>query len=63
MQGTWARIDRWLAEATPDVLDSLQPGATDEQISNTEATLGVTFPEDVRVSYGIHDGQSPTDRG
>ncbi len=59
MESAWARIERWLAESAPEVLDSLQPGATDEQISNTEAALGVTFPEDVRASYRIHDGQSP----
>ena len=63
MQEAWGRIERWLAGAAPEVLDSLQPGATDEQISNTEAALGVTFPEDVRASYRIHDGQYPDGPG
>lgn len=63
MEGTWARIERWLAESAPDVLDSLQPGATEEQISNTEAALGVTLPDEVRASYPIHDGQSPDGPG
>jgi hypothetical protein len=63
MEGAWARIERWLAESAPDVLDSLQPGATDEQISNTEAALGLTLPQDVRASYRIHDGQSPDGPG
>ena len=63
MEVAWARIELWLAEFAPEVLNSLQPGATDEQISNTEAALGVTFPEDVRASYRIHDGQSPEGPG
>src|SRR3712207_8524642 len=63
MEGTWARIERWLAEFAPDVLKSLQPAATEEQISNAEAALGVTLPEEVRASYRIHDGQSPDGPG
>ncbi len=63
MEGTWARIERWLAESAPDVLHSLRAGAPDEQISNAEAALGVTLPEDVRTSYRMHDGQSPDGPG
>ena len=58
MQGIWERIERWLADNAPEVLSSLQPGATDDAISETEAFLDVTFPIDVRNSYGIHDGQT-----
>ena len=63
MQSTWARIERWLAESAPDVLDSLRPGATDERILNTEAALDVTLPDDVRASYRIHAASPPTGRG
>jgi cell wall assembly regulator SMI1 len=34
-------------------------GATDQQINKAERRLGVTFPEPVRQSYRIHDGQEP----
>lgn len=36
---------------------SLKKGATEEQIAACEATLGVTFPPDLRASFLIHDGQ------
>ena len=53
----WARFDAWLAAHAPDLATSLRPGATDEQIAATEAVLGVAFPDDVRASYRVHDGQ------
>ncbi len=57
MKAIWNRIDIWLAANLPEVLNSLQPGSTDQAISETEAFLGVTFPSDIRDSYKIHDGQ------
>jgi cell wall assembly regulator SMI1 len=63
IRDTWTRIERWLAEAAPEILGSLQPGATDEQISDTEAALAVTFPEVVCASYRIQDGQPPDGLG
>jgi cell wall assembly regulator SMI1 len=58
MQDVWNRIERWLAANVPDILDGLNPGATMREIEETETFLGVTFPEDVRASYLIHNGQS-----
>jgi cell wall assembly regulator SMI1 len=58
MRPTWDRIDAWLRLNAPGIHDSLRPGATDLEIAETEQFLGVTFPEAVRESYRIHDGQS-----
>ena len=62
MRATWDRIESRLRVGAPQVLASLQPGATDEQIAETEKLLGVVFPEPVRESYRIHDGQAPHTR-
>lgn len=58
MEHIWKRIENWLEEHAPAVLESLAPGATEEEIRATEEILNVTFPADFRESYMIHDGQS-----
>ncbi len=58
MKATWDRIHFWLRANAPHVLARLRPGATEEQIQAAEAELGVTFPESVRQTYLIHDGQN-----
>lgn len=57
IETTWRRIETWLEANAPDVAAGLSPGATDEQIAATERALAVTFPDNVRASYRIHDGQ------
>jgi cell wall assembly regulator SMI1 len=59
MKPLWDRIHVWLAAHAPDVLESLAPGATDEQIRAAEEAMGVTLPDDVRACYRIHNGQRP----
>ena len=58
MQDIWDRIDNWLLANAPEVLLTLQSGATNEQIRKTEEYLSVSFPEDIKASYLIHNGQS-----
>jgi cell wall assembly regulator SMI1 len=53
----WNRIDRWLEANTPQVLETLKLGATEEEIDRAEAFFGVAFPEDLKLSYSIHNGQ------
>jgi cell wall assembly regulator SMI1 len=57
MKRLWDRIHVWLAANAPVVLRSLCPGATDEQIRAAEVAMGVTFPDDVKACYRIHNGQ------
>jgi cell wall assembly regulator SMI1 len=56
MKRTWKRIERWLAEQAPDILASLRPGASDEEIRRAEAEFGCIFPKAVLESYAIHNG-------
>jgi cell wall assembly regulator SMI1 len=57
MKTIWDRIHVWLAEHAPEVLASLRPPATNEQVRAAEEAMGVHFPADVKACYRIHDGQ------
>lgn len=56
MQAIWKRVETWLEYNAPEFLLLLQPGASEEDIRHTEALLNVTFPEDIRESYRLHNG-------
>lgn len=56
MQTIWKRIEDWLHMHAPELVSLLQPGASEESIRQTEALLHVTFPEDIKASYRIHNG-------
>ena len=58
MGDIWQRIDKWLSVNAPKVLNMLQPGATEAEIRETEKFLSVEFPDDVKDSFRIHNGQS-----
>jgi len=58
MRKSWKRIESWLRDHAPVVLASLQPGADDAAIQKAERELNIKFPDDVRASFRIHDGQA-----
>ncbi|MCC3406255.1 MAG: SMI1/KNR4 family protein [Microcoleus sp. PH2017_10_PVI_O_A] len=57
MKTIWNRIDSWLAANGQEILNNLQPGATDEAIKTAEKFLQIQFPDDVKSSFRIHNGQ------
>src|SRR5579884_1529995 len=59
MREIWDIIEDWLAANTPWIYESLAPPATDDEIREAEVALGLTFPDDLRESYRIHNGQKP----
>jgi cell wall assembly regulator SMI1 len=63
MQEIWERIDAWLRVNASKVFDRLQPGASDSAIEAVENALSIQFPDDVKASYRIHNGQSDSDYG
>lgn len=58
MEDIWIRIESWMQVNAPNVLKSLQSGASETQIIEFEDFLSITLPEDIRCSYKIHNGQS-----
>lgn len=59
MRALWDRIETWYAKHLPAVDLKLRPGASEEAIAQADATLGIVFPDDLRASFAIHDGQDP----
>src|SRR5262245_32923021 len=58
MREIWNRIEAWLQAHVPSGDNVLSPGAAEEEIAATERFLGVSFPEEVRASFRLHNGQS-----
>jgi cell wall assembly regulator SMI1 len=58
VRGQWKRIDTWLAAHAPPLAEDLRPPASAAQIAQAERAIGVTFPEELRASLEIHDGQN-----
>ena len=50
---------RWEARSLP-LLDLLQPGLSDRQISEVEASLGLRLPTEARLWWSWHDGVPAT---
>lgn len=63
MQEIWVQIESWMRANAPKALDVLQPGASNAQITELEDFLSIQFPEDIKSSYRIHNGQSTYDYG
>jgi cell wall assembly regulator SMI1 len=55
MRDAWSTIER--AHAAQGLDPKLRPGASEAQIADAEGALGVAFPDDLRASMRIHDGQ------
>jgi len=63
MKKQWETIEHWLAENAPELRGNLNPAATDAEIAAVEKTLGVRFPQSVRDTYLIHNGESQESDG
>lgn len=57
IEHTWARIEAWLSIRAPAILCVLQGGAKVEDIAAFESLAGSFLPDEVKLSYSIHDGQ------
>ena len=56
---SWARIEAVLESDYPEALEALRAGASEAEIAEAEAELGVRLPEPFRQSMRRHDGQDP----
>jgi cell wall assembly regulator SMI1 len=59
---SWRRIEIWLQTFAPMCAALLHPGATPEEIAETETRLGQALPEDIKASYQIHNGAAVSDK-
>ncbi|HEX6482860.1 MAG TPA: SMI1/KNR4 family protein [Ktedonobacteraceae bacterium] len=60
MMVIWNFIEDWMQRNAPDLLVKLRPPATEPQIQAVEAALSVTFPEEIKAFWSIHDGTDNT---
>ncbi|HLJ97345.1 MAG TPA: SMI1/KNR4 family protein [Gemmataceae bacterium] len=58
METLWRRLESWIRENAPEILATLQPGATTEELQQAEDELRVALPKSVRDFYRIHNGQA-----
>ncbi len=52
----WSRFEGMLAQHAPELLSSLRPPATAEQIKAAQVSMGLQLPQDVREAYLRHNG-------
>lgn len=52
----WARIDAWLAEHHPPLVERLADPANEREITHLEQAVGARLPEDYKASLRIHAG-------
>jgi cell wall assembly regulator SMI1 len=64
MKDVWSRLERWCQQHMPEVLKSLELGASESMLQATERRLGgQRLPEDVRESFKLHNGQDEESTG
>jgi cell wall assembly regulator SMI1 len=63
MEEIWKRIDSWLQANIPDIYSDLLPRATEEETNSAEALMDICFPDEVKASYRIHNGQNGDSSG
>ncbi|MCI0529674.1 MAG: SMI1/KNR4 family protein, partial [Nitrospira sp.] len=56
IQNIWRDIEVWYRENAPRLLQDLKDGASDQQISEFEAAIGMSLPDDYKTSVRLHNG-------
>jgi cell wall assembly regulator SMI1 len=63
MRDLWNRLERWLEQNVPDILPTLNPGASMQEIEAIQNILGMKLPDDYVASCLIHNGQNQESPG
>ncbi|KAL4232987.1 hypothetical protein ACF0H5_007674 [Mactra antiquata] len=54
----WNKVENFLSKFCPSILESLQDGVSETDLNKVEDIIGHKLPEDLRMSYRIHNGQT-----
>ena len=57
IEQTFNEIKQILSREFPELVNSLNPPATEEEIKKTEEIIGLSFPDDLKILYLMHNGQ------
>ena len=58
IEALWKRLEAWGQRNAPDMLEDLNPGATDSEIATLSSSLVRNLPESFLQSLKIHNGES-----
>jgi cell wall assembly regulator SMI1 len=56
VEEAWRRFEQWFQQRFPEHLHYWRPGVAAGEIPAFEEAIGRTLPEEVRLSYRLHDG-------
>jgi cell wall assembly regulator SMI1 len=59
----WRRMEAWLSDNAPVILENLNPPAWAVDVQKAEAALGVRLPPSLVAAYFVHDGESRRSSG
>jgi len=54
---TWDTIIGWLEKHHPEIIETLQPGASEQEIDDFETETGLRLDDEMRCSYRMFNGQ------
>ncbi|MDH6311231.1 cell wall assembly regulator SMI1 [Dysgonomonas sp. PFB1-18] len=63
MEEYWTRIIKWLSKNASYMIDSINRGATSEDMQSIRVTIGAQLPNDFVDFYIIHNGQLSNTKG
>ncbi|XP_067129199.1 F-box only protein 3-like [Centruroides vittatus] len=63
IKSAWDKITDFMNECCPVIYNSIKDGVSEEELNDAEEKLKVKFPDDLRCSYRIHNGQKLTSPG
>jgi len=56
MEQLWQQLIQALALLSPDLVQSLRPGVSEQALQEAEQRVGILFPEELRVYFRLHNG-------
>jgi cell wall assembly regulator SMI1 len=63
MEELWKRIEMWLRQHAPHILDSLNAGASEDEIKALQMRFGAALPKELVDFYRVHNGQPENSSG
>ncbi|MDQ1593229.1 MAG: hypothetical protein QOG71_3856 [Pyrinomonadaceae bacterium] len=63
MEELWQRIEEWLRQHAPHILEGLNAGASEDEIKALHTQVGASLPEELVAFYRVHNGQRQDSSG
>ncbi len=63
LESSFEAVRGWLQSNAPELIDLLNPPATDKSFADFENQTGFVLPRSVRAAYAIHNGEKGSSQG